>query len=146
MATPVWPASLPQTLRLGLHGAGIDDRIVFESDSGPPRVAVHTTASGKIWTPAPMVMGETQWGLLETFYETTLFRGVRAFEWTNPWPGAGVKTFRFADRPSETWDTVAVPLPAAASSSQVWRAGGAASQRIVAVQFRLLDLPWFPAS
>lgn len=131
---------------LGVVVEPLDARVQFQPDSGTPRTALRTTAVQNRWTIPPLHMGETQFEVLQTFCETTLAHLQKYFDWTNPRKSDGLKTFRFVGPPIARWATKPRTLPAAQNDTQVYRAGGSASQRIVEVTLQLLEFPWNPSS
>ena len=138
MAT--WPADLPQVFALeGSVEEYAEGRVRFDTDTGPAKMARISTAD-PIRHAFTMVMSESQKDVLEDFWDTTLGGGVDDFDWTNPWPGAGAKTFRFLRHPGPyQWLTPAIDIPDA------YHAGATSNpQRLCRVQIQLEELPWFP--
>ena len=93
----VWPASLQQSFPLETLEVAGDVRLRTEMDVGTAKL--RRRSSGVIrryQIPADrFIFTNAQKATLETFYETTLAGGTLPFDWTDPWPGAGLKTFRF---------------------------------------------------
>jgi hypothetical protein len=140
MPTASWHASLPQKFGPPQSEKPIDGRAMFQPDAGPVHVARQYTAEPRLIN-VSIRMSQSQWTLLYgTFYKTTLAGGVREFEWSNPWPGAGTVTFRFAEPPSVEWDRKKMNLPAAYLASSTSN-----PQRTGMVTLSLIMLPWWPA-
>lgn len=78
---PAWPAALPQTLNQEGYSEAPQSGVVRTSmDSGPDFVrrrfsATTTNISGS------MLLTETEWAALLTFFETTLLGGSLSFTW-----------------------------------------------------------------
>ena len=119
----VWPPTLPQSFpRKGVREDRISALQAFEPDAGSPYSTRRWNAEPEIYT-VPYALTPAQLDTLRTFYVTTLYGGVDPFEWTDPWPSAGVVVFKFL-RP---------PFPAE------WDA------EVRRVTLTLIRFPWLPA-
>ena len=96
MATPVWPAGLPDSLLRGYRQRWPDQVLRSRKDSGrtqrrrrsryAPRVF-----SGQVDLKAHPDPAQDQVAIWRAFFETDLDYGVRQFEWTDPHDGAVIR-------------------------------------------------------
>jgi len=120
----------------------MDPRVELPAEVGSPRAAVRWTAAPVIHRLQSFWLSRAQKTALETFGETTLYHWTQVFDWVDPWPSAGTRRFRFLERPTYQWPTKLVPLPSTMPSNQVYRAGGAATQRLCQARMAFLEFPW----
>lgn len=94
MANPLWPVTLPQSpLIASLSMQDQDARLIFKPDVGPPIRRARYTATSRV-IGFQMILTQRQLAILDTFYNTTLGRGVLDFDWIDPSTGK-VSTFSF---------------------------------------------------
>lgn len=138
MANPAWPFStgIPKSLPIMAPEAPIDPRAGFQPDAGPGQVWAVTDAVAKtIQIPGDRwIYTSAEKATLETFIQVTLGMGQLPFDWTNPWPAAGVLTFRIA---IGGWPQF-VPIAPARTI------GGVADQILYRVSMTLEWRPWYP--
>ena len=93
---PTWPGSLPQRFPINTIESHQDARIRSQMDASSAKVRRRFTSVVKTYTlpPAKFILSGAQKATLEIFFDTTLSGGVLTFTWGEPWPNAGVKTFR----------------------------------------------------
>lgn len=97
MAT--WPLTLPQSPLLeGYRETPHDSTIRSPMDVGPSKFRRRSTVEGADIATA-FVLTSSQVADLDTFYDSTLSRGVDAFDWTDPRLGTS-ESYRFTARPS----------------------------------------------
>lgn len=101
----VWPVSLPQSFpKKGVREERIEARQSFEPDAGSPYATRRWNAEPVIYT-FPLALTLAQLDTLRTFYDATLYGGVDPFDWTHPWPSAGLVVFKFFRSPFPAeWD------------------------------------------
>lgn len=136
MANALWPADLPQSLPLLAPIEPVDRRGRFEPDAGPAQVWALETEPVELVAveQKPMLMTSYQRGVLVAFVRDTLIGGSQPFDWTEPWPGAGLLTFRFSRLPRY--------LPTVPAREM----NGRAEQITYDVTFTLEWFPWLPPS
>lgn len=134
-----WPAQLPQKWPLESEEEPRDPRQRFDGFGGPPRYYNEFTAAETVHRIPPLTISEAQRTVLETFFRTTLNNGTDPFEWTDPYAGAGTKTFQFKSRPKYQRHTPRVDLPSE------YRAGSSNPLAILSVVLELEEWPWYPA-
>ena len=101
---PTWPGTLPQAFPIGTTEAVQDGRVRSAMDAGPAKLRRRFTAVVRTYTlPAErFVFTDAQKATYETFFTSTLSGGTLEFDWTDPWPSAGTKTFRIVS--PMVWD------------------------------------------
>lgn len=114
MAT--WPGTLPSALPHPVEVATVDNRVITRMDSGRRKYRSRFTTQPRDVDHPGLLLTDTQRAALETFFVTTLNRGVDSFTWTSPDTAASV-SMRFLTRP--TYQAV---NPHATASSRLWRA------------------------
>lgn len=144
MPNPVWPADLPQAWPVRVPVEQQEVRESFDTDVGPGQLTRRSTAAARRHQLPPLTVSESQMAVFWTFYDDTLGGGVLQFDWDDPWPNAGTKTFRFAKGtvPQEVGGlTSPRNLPAE------YLAGATANpQRLMQIQMTLDELPWWPTT
>ena len=100
MAAIDYPTSLPNPRGGEFDEGGIETKVRDESDVGAPRRRNRFTRSLGRWR-FRIDLDGTQRAALLTFYETTLDRGVEAFNWTHPTTGTSYEV-EMVSRPSIT--------------------------------------------
>lgn len=100
MPLATWPATLPQSWPAEYEHLPIDSRAKFDVDAaGSSKMRRTQTADPHIYRLPEIVLTEEQYKTLDSFWVSTLAGGVRSFEWTDPWVGAGVVRLQFLERP-----------------------------------------------
>lgn len=97
----VWPITLPGMLT-GITDEGQDTKVRSNVDVGPAIMRQRYTANVRNLD-VPITLTTAQRVIFETFYNTTLNKGVLPFDWTDPIDGS-TKSFRFRDTKAPTFD------------------------------------------
>jgi len=134
MPNAVWPADLPQSLPLLAPIQPVDRRGRFEPDAGPAQIWSLETEPVEVIPveQKPMELTSYERGVLVALVRDDLIGGVLPFDWVDPWPGAGLCTFRFLRLP--------VYLPVVPARD----IGGRTKQILYQTTFALEWFPWLP--
>lgn len=134
-----WPAQLPQKWPLESDSDPRDTRQKFDGFGGPARYYSEFTAAEIAHKIPPLTISEAQWNVLWNWFTATLGRGIKPFEWADPYAGAGTKTFMFVKPPRLQRHTPRIDVPLA------YRAGQPNPLGLVSVVLDLEEWPWYPA-
>jgi hypothetical protein len=98
---PTWPVSLPQSFPLDSEEDGSGNILRTDMSVGPAKSRRRATAEVTRYTlpPKRWILTDDQRDTLLDFFNDDCGAGNVAFTWTDPWPGAGAKSFRFTARP-----------------------------------------------
>jgi len=91
MATPNWPATLPQAGSLGGAGTLQSNVISFQPEVGPSIDRRRASIVQRTHEIELANVTAAQYADFVEFFDVTLFSGVLAFNWVNPMTGAASK-------------------------------------------------------
>lgn len=87
----VWPAGLPQKINQSGFGETLPDNVIRQDmEVGPSKIR-RRDVSAPVLIVGNITVDETEYGLLTTFYNTTVAGGALPFDWVHPITGASVE-------------------------------------------------------
>ncbi len=104
---PYWPTNVPDCPeRYRATGGPVEARASFQPERGPEITRPATTARWEEWQVPMSPFTVAEFNTFETWFDTTLARGSKAFAWRHPVTGViGLWRFKIGQRPYEVAQT-----------------------------------------